>query len=244
MSTTIQNTINFSQPFIQYSPLSVGTDSQPAVGVANEIQYMIMSAPFTWTWNRKEDSSLVTQIGVQDYLVNLTDFAYLEEVTLTDAKGVTFAVQDVYNTKVLGPADSNINKQSRPNAACIFSTIFGTSLKIRFMGVPDAAYTVTLTYQKLVTPMTALTGVTGTWTIPDQYQDIYNNLFLAEAMASVDDARSVSYRQRGVATLLAKAEGLNEMQKNAFLMQFWSRYGEHEIVNSLRAQQSIQARSA
>lgn len=59
--------------------------------------------------------------------------------------------------------------------------------------------------------------------IPDQYSDIYNNLFLSEAMAMVDDPRAASYRQRGVAAFLSKASGLSEMQKNVFVQQWLAR---------------------
>lgn len=59
--------------------------------------------------------------------------------------------------------------------------------------------------------------------IPDQYSDIYNNLFLSEAMAMVDDPRAQQYRQRGVAAFLSKASGLTEMQKNIFVQQWLAR---------------------
>jgi len=59
--------------------------------------------------------------------------------------------------------------------------------------------------------------------IPNQYSDVYNNLFLAEALAVVDDARAQLYRQRGVAALMAKASGLTEMQKNIFAQQWLAR---------------------
>jgi hypothetical protein len=59
--------------------------------------------------------------------------------------------------------------------------------------------------------------------IPDQYSDIYNNLFLSEALAMVDDPRAQTYRQRGVAAFLSKASGLTEMQKNAFAQQWIAR---------------------
>ncbi len=59
--------------------------------------------------------------------------------------------------------------------------------------------------------------------IPDQYSDVYNNLFLAEALSMVDDPKVQMYRQRGVAALLAKASGLTEMQKNAFAQQWLAR---------------------
>jgi hypothetical protein len=66
--------------------------------------------------------------------------------------------------------------------------------------------------------------------IPNQYSDVYNNLFLSEAMAGVDDAKAQLYRSRGVAALLAKATGLTEMQKNAFAQQWLARGTEHQAA--------------
>jgi hypothetical protein len=67
--------------------------------------------------------------------------------------------------------------------------------------------------------------------IPNQYSDVYNNLFLSEAMAAVDDARAQLYRQRGIAAFLAKASGLTEMQKNAFIQQWLQRSVERAEVS-------------
>jgi hypothetical protein len=64
--------------------------------------------------------------------------------------------------------------------------------------------------------------------IPDQYSDIYNNLFLSEAFAMVDDPRAQLYRQRGVAAFLSKASGLTEMQRNAFVQQWLAREVERQ----------------
>jgi hypothetical protein len=77
--------------------------------------------------------------------------------------------------------------------------------------------------------------------IPDQYADVFNNLFLSEAMAMVDDARATQYRQRGVAALLAKASGLTEMQKNAFAQQWLARDVERQSTLA-KTQQGTQAR--
>lgn len=242
MSSTIQNSIDFAQTYCQYSPLSVGAGNQPAVGIANEIQYLVTAAPFCWGWNRKEDNSTSTQSGIQDYTIALTDFGFLEKVSLTDPSGAVWPINDIYNTNVLGIADATVPKQGRPNAISIASVTYGTSVKFRFMGCPDQVYLITLTYQKLVSPLTTLSGSTGTWSIPDQYQDIYNFLFLAEALAVVDDNREVLYRRQGIASLLAKAEGLNEMQRNVFLDMYWMRQGRPDLAGPLKAQQSIQGR--
>lgn len=238
---TIQNSIDYAQPFILYSPISAGVGGEPAITIANEIQNLVCGPPFGWVWNRKEDSSTSTAAGTQDYTINLTDFAYLEKVSLTDSTGAVFEILDVYNNKARGIADATKNKQARPNAACVLSVTYGTSIKLRFMGVPDQVYLITLTYQKLITPMAALTGGTGTWTIPPQYSDIYNSLFLGEALGLVMDPDANKYRQRGVTALLAKAEGLSDLQINAFLEQFWARVGQQQVAG-LKATQSTQAR--
>ena len=242
MSTTIQNSIDFSQTYTQYSPLAVGAGNQPALGIANEIQFLVTSAPFTWGWNRKEDNSTSTIAGIQDYVINLIDFGFLESVSLTSPTGEVFQVQDIYNTNALAVADATVNKRGRPNSISVSSVTYGTSVKFRFTGVPDKAYLINLVYQKLVAPLTTLTGGGGTWIIPDQYQDIYNFLFLAEAMAVVDDAREALYRRQGIAALLSKAEGLNDMQKNLFLEQYWMRQGRPDLAGPLKTQQGVQGR--
>jgi hypothetical protein len=69
--------------------------------------------------------------------------------------------------------------------------------------------------------------------IPDTFRDVYNNLFLAEALAIVDDARAQLYRQRGVAAFFAKATGLTETQRNAFAQQWLARDTEKASVSGL-----------
>ena len=78
--------------------------------------------------------------------------------------------------------------------------------------------------------------------IPDSFMDIYNNLFLAEVMAVADDPKEQIYRQRGVAALLSKAEGLSEMQVNAFLAQQLARGNAQELRSQLRTQQGTTVR--
>jgi hypothetical protein len=82
-------------------------------------------------------------------------------------------------------------------------------------------------------PTQTLYAVNMSWApIPDQLSDIYNNLFLAEAMAIVDDARSQTYRQRGVAAFLATQSGLSDMQKNAFTQQWAARNVDRQVSSS------------
>jgi hypothetical protein len=241
MATTVQNLIDFAQTFTQYSPLAVGTGNQPALGIANEIQNLMMNPPFTWGWNRAENNAVSTVPGTQDYVMPVPDFGFLEKVTLTDPTGNTWNVSDVYNTAALGLGDATTNKRNRPNSASVHTINFGTSFKLRFLAVPDQIYLITIDYQKLVAPLTALTGAGGILVVPDQYIDIFDNLFVGEALANVDDGRANTYRQRGVTALLAKSEGLDEMQKNLFLEIFWQR-DRQMLAGQLRTQQAAQAR--
>ena len=318
---TLAQTLNFALPFIQYEPLTAGTNLEPAISIANTVRNTILNAPFTWPWNRNEyaintpNSPASLSAGVQDYVFNIADFAYLERVSLLTADGTqAFEIQDCYNTNILAlAAPSN---QAQPNAAAVKFYTPGTSVAIRFLSIPDQAYTGVITYQKLSVPFqgfafeavnvistvayylfstpqtagasnglagqtfqvtgfdqggnngafvctastssyviltntSAITdtvvvpafGIIGTWfPIPDSFIDIYNNLFLAEAMASADDGREQLYRQRGVAALLSKAEGLTQMQRNNFLAQYLSRGAAQTEAAQQRTQQGIQGR--
>ena len=145
MAYTLQQTINFASAFIQYSPLVAGTGSEPAISIASIIKNSILSAPLCWSFNRFEDSSLQTAVGVQDYTIALTNFGFLEKVSLTDSKGGTQEIKDIYNTNAL----SKSAIQQRPSAVSVISYTPGVSVRLRFLGVPEQAYTVNLTYQGL-----------------------------------------------------------------------------------------------
>jgi hypothetical protein len=85
-------------------------------------------------------------------------------------------------------------------------------------------------------------AVNASWyPLPDYYSDIYNWLFLSESLDISEDSRSQAYRQRGVASFLAKADGLSEMQKNIFVQQ-WLGYQREGQSVTLKLQQAVQGR--
>lgn len=236
MPNTLQTTLNWATAFIQNQPLSANTGSEPAVSIASMVRNSIMNAPLTWSWNRFENVTNVTTTTNQDYTVTVANFGFLEKVSLTDVTGNVQELKDVYNTSAL-----SINAiQQRPSAAAAISYVPGTSFKLRFNTVPDKIYTINLTFQGLSTQFVALADP---WSpIPDQYSDVYNNLFLAEAFQTAnDDQEAARYRQRGVAALLSKAEGLTQTQINIFRQQWLQRDAEAQ-ASSLRTAQGTQAR--
>ncbi len=306
---TLQGTINWAQTYIEYSPLTAGIGFEPAISVASIIRNTMMTAPMTWPWNRKEDTSKQPQQGVQDYTyTSLVDFGFLEKVSLIDSKGLVYEMKDVLNTAALSRGGS----VQRPQTCCVILNNPGVSLTIRFMGIPDQVYTIVLTYQMLPiqfqaftvtsagtaasgqttyqgifnpvafpansvanisgfvtnagnngsfnvvsatatalvlsnpggvaeTPTTPATAINENWgPIPDSYSDIYNNLFLGEAFAAVDETRSQVYRQLVVVSFLGKQEGLTDTQKNIFAAQ-WMAQGREWAWSNLKLQQGVQA---
>jgi hypothetical protein len=241
MSYTLQQSVDWSRSMITtYIPLTSQTVDEPAITIANMVIDFMLGPPFCWPTNRKEDSSLVTVAGTQDYTVNLADFGFLEKVTLTGANLKSFDILRVYNSLTLGVTTQQIN---RPESISVKLVTPSTSIAVRFMGAPDAAYTATLTYQKIPVLFTSLAQDWYTQcNIPQNQSHIYNNLFLAEAFqVNGDDQAAAMYRRRGMASLLAMSEGLSEAQKNMMFAQ--ATYSDLQaIAANLRTQAAQQAR--
>jgi hypothetical protein len=304
MAYTLQQTINWAQTMVQYLPLTAGLGQEPAVSTASFIRSTIFSAPFTWAFNRKEDSSISLVQGTQDYTWSVTNFGFLEKASIVDAQNNVQELKYVHN---LSPLSAS-TMQQRPSEIAVLTRTTG-SVKLRVVGVPDQAYTLNLTYQMLpaifgpflissvaneIAGDTTYTGVfdvdalaaggfasvTGftnaanngtflivsvnattlvlanaggvaethtayvsnfSWSpIPDNYNYIYNTLFLGEMLSLAGEPNAQQYRQRGMASLLAKAEGLTETQKDVFMQQ-WLARGIEETSTNIRLQQRVQA---
>lgn len=311
---TLQQSINWAQTYLQYIPLTAGNGGEPAVSIGSLIRSAIMGPPFCWEWNRFYDSTLVLTPGLQDYTWVNNNVQFIEEVSLTDPDTLeTKQIKNIINRFGLAvAAGPSPNAQQRPETVAIKSRVANVSLALRFLGVPDKAYTVNIVYQGSATQMgpffisacgapsggtTIYTGVfdplsfpvgsfatitgfsnsvnngvflviscTGTqltlsngsavsqasqtayaanwaWSpIPDSYNTIYNALFLGEVMAYDDNPMTQMYRQRGAAALLAKAEGLDDQQKNIFMQQ-WLARGNEIATNQVFTNQGSQGRA-
>lgn len=149
MYYTLTQTLNWAQAFTEYAPFTAGFGQEPAVSTANLIRSTLTSAPIVWPWNRAIYSvPTPTTKGTQDYSVLLSaipDFGFMEKITLTDPQGKIWEVYDVYNNQPMPNIGSG--DAQRPQAASIL-TISSTAILLRFVGVPNAAYTITLIYQK------------------------------------------------------------------------------------------------
>jgi hypothetical protein len=88
-SFTIQNTIDFCNPYINYYPLSIGGSNQPALGIANSIAQLITAPPFKWRFNRNS-VNFITTSGTQTYM-NANNWvattSYTTGTTIIDSNG-------------------------------------------------------------------------------------------------------------------------------------------------------------
>lgn len=234
MSKTIQNSIDSVQSALGFWVPTVGTNNEPAITSANNTQQVMLSPPFKWAWNRAS-FTLSTVVGTQDYTVAVTDFGYLETATLSFPGATRIVSLNVQNSKPLGESVD----QQLPGTIAVQQNTVGTSIKIRFLGVPDKIYTVVGWYQKFSPAMTLLSS---TWTPPDYLNYVYERGFLANLFqASLQPAQAQQEKMSFAAALIANSEGLTETEMNMFLAQY---LGNPQMMQSaqLRTTQGAQAR--
>ncbi len=236
MSETIQATINAVQSSLGYWVPTVGTSNEPAITSANNVQQVTLAPPFKWSWNRSS-FTLTTVVGTQDYTVSVADFGYLETATISYPGATRIVSLNVLNHSPLG---ESIDQQV-PATICVLQNTVGTSIKVRFLGVPNKIYSVVGWYQKF-SPKIA--NLTDTWVLPDFMGYIYQRGFLAELYeAFAQPALAAQQRASFAAGLIANSEGLTLTEKNMFLAQY---LGNTRMLqdSQLSTQVGTQARSA
>lgn len=202
----LQQTILWTGPYIRYQSLTIG-GLEPAVSNANLVKSTILGAPFAWPWNRSQSAPISCAAGQQDYTVPLTDFGFIEKAWITLA-GVTTEIEVVSPLAV----DST---QARPAHIAVQQDDGEGSITFRLMPAPDAAYVLTVLYQKKCLAMSSLAS---RWApIPDELGYIYQYGFLALSLMVTQDARFPIFNDRFVAHLLGAQDGLTSLQRSIFL---------------------------
>lgn len=220
----------------------------PILGIGNIVRNIILAAPFTWRFNRKVNTFLSGNNGLvqgtQDYAVSIPDMGFIENMAITDPSITaslgtinTWQLKDVLNNKSLAFSST----QARPEVAAIQSDDGSGNLSLRFSAIPDKPYNVTIVYQAAPVQFSA---TSGPWApIPDSFSDIYNNMTLGYYMDSCQDPRAREYVTRGIAGLLARAQGLSQMDKAIFAASYMN-FSAQQLLNLLETQQQLQAKGA
>jgi hypothetical protein len=243
MAQLLSDTANWVSGYVQGMPISAFTGLNPLVEIASMVRATILAPPFNWAFNR-ESFTITTVAGQQDYTISpFTDFGYVEKAAANDGT-TSWQITEILNTEPL----SLSTNRARPLTMAVQEQYSGggggggqtTSVTFRFSAVPDAVYTVEVIYQKAPVLFAALSD---NWDpLPNEYSIVYNNLVLGEILADADDPRAQVYRQRGVAILLNRSEGLTAEDKAVFMAQYLA-LGVGSIAPAARAQQATQARA-
>jgi hypothetical protein len=239
MANTLTDTANLITPFCRYQAAAIGVNNMPLVGIASIVRNIILAAPFTWRFNRNQVNLTGPVVkGSQDYTQSITDFGFLEKATATgpNDNGVltSWELKDMKNNEALASSLT----QARPMSISVFNDDGNNNFIFRLSAVPEQAYTVNLVYQKAPVKFTQLTD--GWAPIPDSFSDVYNNLCLGYYMDTCNDPRAPQYIARGIAGLLARAQGLSATDKAIFAASYMN-FNAQMVIDQLKTQQGQQA---
>lgn len=230
---TVNDSINFTAPFLKFYPVAVNSTNYPALHFANLIAQTILAPPFKWRWNRGT-VSFNTINGTQDYSQSVASFGFIENAS----------VQDVNNGNAWKQLTPRLDLALESSTSCPKYVSAQTddnagNIGFRLMPVPGAIYPVTIQYQKQAVLFTSLTQ---TWApLPDFLFYIYSMGFLALSLVYKSDSMFPWASQQFATRLLAQAEGLSETETNIFL-QTWTGITNSVALTALKQTQGNQAR--
>ncbi len=78
---SIQNSIDWVRPFLNWANLAIGVNQEPAFTSAQQALQTIVGPPFIWPWNRN-NTVFYTTISQQDYSVYISNFVFLEAASI------------------------------------------------------------------------------------------------------------------------------------------------------------------
>ena len=228
---TINNSLQWLAGLIVQRPTTGigGVTGEPALTSANKIIATILAPPFAWSWNRKVlPAAITTAIGTQDYPISLSDFGWLEKAT----GNASTASPQSFELEVYGNIGTDTT-QARPRIITVHIDDNAGNITFRLFPVPDAVYTITLTYQKA--PVLAST-ISSNWApIPDKLSFLYEQGLLAHMQGIYSIPAFLQGMQFFFRQLIGAAEGLTETQRAIFLED-----SIRQLQTSALAQQAVQ----
>lgn len=225
---TLEQSVNYVQRFVRNSPLTFKGSGEPAFTSADWVKQFMLSAPFSWRWNRGYVEPITCTIGEQDYTVNVPDFGWLERASLNfpNVQGEAPQSIELENELVVASEQSS----NEPTAITAQRDDDNGNITFRLFPPPDTDYILNIIYQKAATNFTSLQQ---TWyPIPDYMSYVYNQGMKALAYEYIDDNRYGFAVQLFMQQLVAANTGLSETEKNIFLEQRMDTLREQIAVQS------------
>lgn len=231
-TNTLLDSMEWAKKMNFNRPSAIGNSLEPALTSANIVKQTILGAPFSWWWNSFA-TTFTCSAGIQDYVVNTPNFAWIENSAVQDP-GTTNQRQ--LSVKMSLAIDS-VAQASRPTFISPLNQDTSTGdVTFRLMPVPDKPYIVNQLVQQSPTLFANLSDVWGP--IPDYLSYIYNWGFLSMMWMFADDPRWAMANQKFIAHLLGAAQGLEETEKNIFL----NNWNGITPAQNIAIQQGYQAR--
>ena len=239
MSTELLSVISWVRPFIGNMLLLNDGTLDPAVSNANMILGTMMGPPFKWEWNRAM-TPLSLIATVTDYPTALADFGFLESASLTVPSGATADANSIYTLQPQTTLEIS-QPPGRPGFISVFMDDQQGTITFR-VGIsnPDQAYPVAVTYQKAPYTITSIHDIVP---VPDKLMHIFRYGFIALAFLYTQDQRFTEMNQKFIASLLGSQQGLDVVQRNIFLGNWYGMISDQAGIG-LRVQQGAQALGA
>lgn len=204
---SLQAAINFVQPILKNQPLLVSNE-EPALTAANMVLGTMLGPPMKWAFNRQTYNFGISLLGGTDYSVFLSDFSFLESQYLVDSTGKIYELNGATSL-------ARESGQARPTKVALQFDDNAGNHTYRFNAVPNQNYVVFLDYQKSAALMGSTAAFWGT--VPDRFNYIYHQGFLAMMSLLVNDARFPIFQNFFLARLLGAQDGLTDQERDIFL---------------------------
>jgi hypothetical protein len=208
---TLARTVQFVQRFIYQKPLTFTNTNDPAFAIGDWVRNLILGPPFAWRWNRVTNSTACI-VGTANYQLNLPNFGWIEQASITDN-----VANAAFELEVKLTSTQEVVNGQPTNIAPWLDDNNG-NITFRLTPPPDKTYALNLVSQN-ASP--TFKTINDSWApIPDYMQNVVQELYLAKAFQYSGDERFAATMQMGVRSLIAVSEGLSESQKNIFLHDF------------------------
>jgi hypothetical protein len=209
---TLQAVMNWAEPFLKNQETTT-SNLEPALTSGNKVFQRLLSAPFSWRWNRGTASfgTSVTTPATVDYVAAIPDFGFMEDAWLVDPSGTSYPIEG----RLSLPIDTSAMSVTRPTLIAPQLDDNAGNITWRLKNGPDQAYDVVITYQKK--PAILLCTAYTFAPVPDEFAFLFQAGFLKEMSLLVNDSRYPIFAKEFASIILGLQDGLDEQAKAIFL---------------------------
>lgn len=233
LTVTAANSFPFGSPIL-LSGLTTATQLNGLLVIPDTVSPTNFTAPVTLPdYSSAADTGTATNTTTQDYTLPVPEFSHIEHASVLD---INPTVPKWFELIV----EDNLSLDSKPDRPRFINPHLedgNGNFTFRVMPPPDKPYPISIHIQNTAP---RVTSINQTWApIPDYFQYIYTWGFMALIWHFSDDTRAPMANQKFLASLLSRAEGLSEEDRNIFMNNWHNLTG----LDQMKTQQGVQARA-